>query len=50
MPKAKAKPRAEKRKKPAGADMSTAEAAVATLIGHGLDTIYALPGIHNDHL
>ncbi|MGA8957438.1 MAG: thiamine pyrophosphate-binding protein, partial [Pseudolabrys sp.] len=50
MPKAKAKPRPEKTKKPAGADMSTAEAAVATLIGHGLDTIYALPGIHNDHL
>src|SRR4249919_1189193 len=50
MPKAKAKPRAKKRKKRAGADMSTAEAAVATLIGHGLDTIYALPGIHNDHL
>jgi acetolactate synthase-1/2/3 large subunit len=50
MPKAKAKPRAKNRKKRAGADMSTAEAAVATLIGHGLDTIYALPGIHNDHL
>ncbi|MFZ0623034.1 MAG: thiamine pyrophosphate-dependent enzyme [Pseudolabrys sp.] len=50
MPKAKAKPRAKKRKKPAAADMSTAEAAVATLIGHGLDAIYALPGIHNDHL
>ncbi len=30
--------------------MSTAEAAVATLIAHGLDTVYALPGIHNDHL
>ena len=25
-------------------------APVATLIGHGLETIYALPGIHNDHL
>ena len=24
--------------------------AVATLIGHGLDTVYALPGVHNDHL
>jgi acetolactate synthase-1/2/3 large subunit len=31
-------------------DMSTAEAAVATLVAHGLDTVYALPGIHNDHL
>jgi acetolactate synthase I/II/III large subunit len=30
--------------------MTTAEATVATLIGHGLDTVYALPGIHNDHL
>ena len=30
--------------------MSTAEAAVATLIAHGLDTVYALPGVHNDHL
>ena len=30
--------------------MSTAEAAVATLTAHGLDTVYALPGIHNDHL
>jgi acetolactate synthase-1/2/3 large subunit len=36
--------------KPALADMSTAEAAVATLIAHGLDTVYALPGVHNDHL
>src|SRR5574342_989259 len=36
--------------RPAGAEMSTAEAAVATLIAHGLDTVYALPGIHNDHL
>ncbi len=31
-------------------DMSAAEAAVATLIAHGLDTVYALPGVHNDHL
>src|SRR5262245_29047467 len=30
--------------------MSTAEAAVATLIAHGLDTVYALPGIHKDPL
>jgi acetolactate synthase I/II/III large subunit len=35
---------------PAATEMSTAEAAVATLIAHGLDTVYALPGIHNDHL
>jgi acetolactate synthase-1/2/3 large subunit len=31
-------------------DLSTGEAAVATLLAHGLDTVYALPGIHNDHL
>ena len=39
-----------KKTRPAGTEMSTAEAAVATLIAHGLDTVYALPGIHNDHL
>ena len=30
--------------------MTTAEATVATLIAHGLDAVYALPGIHNDPL
>jgi len=30
--------------------MTAAEAAVATLIGHGLDTVYALPGVQNDLL
>src|SRR5215216_1800346 len=30
--------------------MTTAGATVATLIAHGIDTIYALPGIHNDPL
>ncbi len=30
--------------------MTTAEAAVGTLLAHGLDTVYALPGVHNDHL
>ncbi len=30
--------------------MSTGEATVATLLAHGLDTVYALPGVHNDHL
>jgi acetolactate synthase-1/2/3 large subunit len=30
--------------------MTAAEAVVATLIGHGLDTIYALPGVQNDYL
>jgi acetolactate synthase I/II/III large subunit len=44
------KSKRSKKTKPATADMSTAEAVVATLIAHGLDTVYALPGVHNDHL
>src|SRR5499427_2164631 len=28
--------------------MTTAEAIVAALIAHGLDTLYGLPGVHND--
>jgi acetolactate synthase I/II/III large subunit len=35
---------------PAAADMSTGEAVTAALIAHGLKTVYALPGVHNDHL
>jgi hypothetical protein len=46
MPKSKS----AKRPKPAVAEMSTGEATAATLIAHGLDTVYALPGVHNDHL
>jgi acetolactate synthase-1/2/3 large subunit len=44
--------RAKKQKTtaPAGSDMCTGEATVASLIAHGLDTVYALPGVHNDHL
>jgi acetolactate synthase-1/2/3 large subunit len=30
--------------------MTTAEATIAALIAHGIDTVYALPGVHNDHL
>ena len=30
--------------------MTTAEAIIAALIAHGLDTLYALPGVQNDHL
>src|SRR5258708_9464902 len=30
--------------------MTTAEATVASLAAHGIDTLYALPGVHNDHL
>ena len=29
--------------------MTTAEATVAALIAHGIETVYALPGVHNDH-
>ena len=30
--------------------MTTAEAVVASLAAHGVDTVYALPGVQNDHL
>jgi acetolactate synthase-1/2/3 large subunit len=30
--------------------MTTAEATVAALIAHGIDTLYTLPGVHNDPL
>src|SRR5580693_7055904 len=30
--------------------MTTAQATVASLAAHGIKTIYALPGVHNDHL
>src|SRR6202166_3281214 len=44
------KPKRLKQAKPAVAEMSTGEATVATLIAHGFETVYALPGVHNDHL
>lgn len=30
--------------------MRTADAVVTALLRHGIDTLYALPGVHNDHL
>jgi acetolactate synthase I/II/III large subunit len=33
-----------------GPPCNTAEAVVGSLIAHGLQTLYALPGVHNDHL
>jgi acetolactate synthase-1/2/3 large subunit len=30
--------------------MTTAQAVVESLLRHGIDTLYALPGVHNDHL
>ncbi len=47
MPKARRLPA---RAAQAASIMTAAEAVVATLIAHGLDTVYALPGVQNDHL
>jgi acetolactate synthase-1/2/3 large subunit len=30
--------------------MTTAEAVLEGLLHHGIDTLYALPGVHNDHM
>ena len=30
--------------------MTTAEAVVGTLAAHGIDTVYGVPGVHNDPL
>lgn len=29
--------------------LTAADATVASLLAHGIDTLYALPGVHNDH-
>src|SRR5262250_480347 len=46
--------RKSKHSTPSTADMAvrmtTAEATVGALIAHGIDTVYALPGVHNDPL
>ncbi len=42
-------PRGDERKG-AAVTMTAADAVVETLIGHGLDTVYALPGVQNDQL
>jgi acetolactate synthase I/II/III large subunit len=34
----------------AATEMTAADAVIATLVAHGLDTIYALPGLQNDPL
>ena len=47
MPKPK---QSEKPHVDATARMTTGEATVGALIAHGIDTVYALPGVHNDHL
>src|SRR5262245_18109805 len=43
-------PAAKKHPPVAATRMTTAEATVAALLAHGIDTIYALPGVHNDPL
>jgi acetolactate synthase-1/2/3 large subunit len=40
----------KKKAAPAPKQMTTADAVVGTLVAHGIDTIYALPGVQNDHL
>src|SRR3954451_378952 len=30
--------------------MTTGEAVIASLVAHGIDTLFALPGVHNDPL
>ena len=30
--------------------MTTADATIDALLAHGIDTLYALPGVHNDQL
>jgi acetolactate synthase-1/2/3 large subunit len=30
--------------------LTTAEAVLESLLAHGIDTLFALPGVHNDHL
>jgi acetolactate synthase I/II/III large subunit len=48
MAKARSRNTASVRRNAARIETSTAQATVAGLIAHGLDTIYALPGVHND--
>src|ERR1700754_4553120 len=43
-------PNQKKKAHQAATPMTTGEATVAALVAHGIDTIYALPGIHNDSL
>jgi acetolactate synthase-1/2/3 large subunit len=49
MPKKSAK-KGRKAANPALVEMSTGEATVAALLAHDIKSVYALPGVHNDHL
>ncbi len=44
------KPPKNKKRTASANTRTTAEATVETLLAHGLDAVYALPGVHNDHL
>jgi acetolactate synthase I/II/III large subunit len=46
----KMKRKSTSKTKVAAAEMTAADAVVATLVSHGLDAIYALPGLQNDPL
>ena len=46
----KALQKTAKKAKAAVTELSTGEATVETLLSHGIRTVYALPGVHNDHL
>src|SRR5689334_11651610 len=50
MPTRASRPRPKASGPKASAKMTTAEAATAELIAHGIGAVYALPGVHNDHL
>src|SRR5689334_10461666 len=50
MPTRASRPRPKASGPKASAKMTTAEAATAALIAHGIGAVYALPGVHNDHL
>jgi acetolactate synthase-1/2/3 large subunit len=49
MPKQSKKPAARGKSSTQAVRMTTGEAVVSSLLAHGIDTIYALPGVHNDH-
>ena len=46
----KMKRKSSSRTRATATEMTAADAVVATLVAHGLDTIYALPGLQNDPL
>src|SRR5215218_2953950 len=49
MPKQSKKAAARPKSSAAPVRMTTGEAVLSSLLTHGIDTIYALPGVHNDH-